>query len=135
MDLQLDPVVSVSSYSALFPPPDGVISADSPTASGRSSYAKTKGYADRVARRPGRRRADCGDVSVERCRAGVSRHLASRSGVGLPIVRWRIAPTVRGGMQDDRVRDVAEVHLRVMQWSAAGPGGMSAAANWRPSMR
>lgn len=49
--LALDPVVLVSSYSALFPPPDGAISPDSPTACGRSAYAKTKGYADRVARR------------------------------------------------------------------------------------
>lgn len=51
VELGLDPVVSVSSYSALFPPPNGIISPDSPTASGRSAYAKTKGYADRVARR------------------------------------------------------------------------------------
>ncbi|HEU4359896.1 MAG TPA: NAD-dependent epimerase/dehydratase family protein, partial [Mycobacterium sp.] len=47
----LDPVVSVSSYSALFPPPDGVIGPDSPTVDGRSAYARTKAYADRVARR------------------------------------------------------------------------------------
>ena len=47
----LDPVVMVSSYSALFPPPDGIIGPDTPTAVGRSDYAQTKGYADRVARR------------------------------------------------------------------------------------
>lgn len=51
IELGLDPVVSVSSYSALFPPPDGIISPDSPTVAGRSAYAKTKAYADRVARR------------------------------------------------------------------------------------
>jgi ABC-type dipeptide/oligopeptide/nickel transport system ATPase component len=47
----LDPVVSVSSYSALFPPPDGVIGPDSPTVPGRSAYARTKAYGERVARR------------------------------------------------------------------------------------
>src|SRR6478609_5823937 len=47
----LDPIVSVSSYSALFPPPDGVITADTPPAPGRSPYAQTKAYADRAARR------------------------------------------------------------------------------------
>lgn len=46
----LDPVVCVSSYSALFPPPDGVITENTPPAPGRSPYAQTKAYADRVAR-------------------------------------------------------------------------------------
>ncbi|MGB3519851.1 MAG: NAD-dependent epimerase/dehydratase family protein, partial [Mycobacterium sp.] len=47
----LDPVVSVSSYSALFPPPNGIIGPDSPTVPGRSAYARTKAYGERVARR------------------------------------------------------------------------------------
>src|SRR5699024_1361415 len=51
VDLGLDPIVSVSSYAALFPSPTGIITPETPTAPGRSSYAKTKGYADSVARR------------------------------------------------------------------------------------
>lgn len=116
VEMRLDPVVSVSSYSALFPPPDGVISADSPTASGRSSYAKTKGYADRVARRL----QDAGApvvVTYPSSVVGPSFHTAA--GVTergwAPIVRWRVAPKVRAGMQMIDVRDVAEVHLRAMQ--------------------
>ena len=50
-DRGLDPIVSVSSYTALFPPPGPVIGPDTPPATGRSAYAKTKAYADRVARR------------------------------------------------------------------------------------
>lgn len=121
VELELDPVVSVSSYSALFPPPDGIISADSPTASGRSSYAKTKGYADRVARRL----QDAGApivVTYPSSVVGPAFHTAP--GVTergwAPIVRWRIAPRVDGGMQMIDVRDVAEVHLRIMQ-SGRGP--------------
>lgn len=37
-----------------------------------------------------------------------------------PIVRWAIAPRVRGGMQMIDVRDVADVHVRVME-SGRGP--------------
>ncbi|MDR3659771.1 MAG: NAD-dependent epimerase/dehydratase family protein, partial [Mycobacterium sp.] len=50
-ELGLDPIVSVSSYSSLFPPPDGVIGPDTPPVPGRSDYARTKAYADLAARR------------------------------------------------------------------------------------
>jgi nucleoside-diphosphate-sugar epimerase len=113
---ELDPVVSVSSYSALFPPPNGIISPDSPTADGRSAYAKTKGYADRAARRLQEAGAPI-VVTYPSSVVGPSFHTA----VGVtergwaPIVRARIAPRVRGGMQMIDVRDVAEVHARLMR--------------------
>jgi len=116
VDRRLDPVILVSSYSALFPPPDGVISADSPTADGRSSYAKTKGYADRVARRLQEAGAP---VVVTYPSSVVGPAFGTAAGVTergwAPIVRWRVAPKVRGGMQMIDVRDVAEVHLRAMR--------------------
>ncbi len=116
VDLGLDPVVSVSSYSALFPPPDGVISPDSPTAVGRSAYARTKGYADRVARRL----QDAGaPVVVTYPSSVVGPAFGTAPGVTergwAPIVRWGIAPKVSGGMQMVDGRDVAEVHCRLMQ--------------------
>ncbi len=111
----LDPVVSVSSYSALFPPPDGVISADTPTVVGRSAYAKTKAYADRVARHLQTAGAP---VVVTYPSSVVGPPFGTAAGVTergwAPIVRWRIAPTVRGGMQMIDVRDVADVHARLM---------------------
>jgi nucleoside-diphosphate-sugar epimerase len=114
--LGLDPVVLVSSYSALFPPPNGIISADTPTASGRSAYAKTKGYADRVARRLQETGAP---VVVTYPSSVVGPALGTAAGVTeqgwAPIVRWRIAPSVRGGMQMIDVRDVADVHARLMK--------------------
>ncbi len=121
VDLGLDPVVSVSSYSALFPPPGAVITSDTPTADGRSAYAKTKAYADRVARRL----QDAGApvvVTYPASVVGPPYHTA----VGVtergwePIVRWAVAPRIRGGMQMVDVRDVAEVHVRLMQ-SGRGP--------------
>lgn len=116
VDGGLDPVVSVSSYSALFPPPDGVISAQSPTAAGRSAYAKTKGYADRVARRL----QDAGaPVVVTYPSSVVGPAFGTAPGVTergwMPIVRWSVAPSVPGGMQMVDVRDVAQVHVRLME--------------------
>ncbi|ORB17855.1 NAD-dependent epimerase/dehydratase family protein [Mycobacterium noviomagense] len=116
VDLGLDPVVLVSSYSALFPPPDGVISEKSPTASGRSAYAQTKGYADHVARRL---QAAGAPVVVTYPSSVVGPAFGTAPGVTergwAPIVRWSVAPSVRGGMQMVDVRDVAEVHVRLME--------------------
>lgn len=116
VEIGLDPVVSVSSYSALFPPPNGVISADSPTACGRSAYARTKGYADRVARRL---QAAGAPVVVTYPSSVVGAAFGTAAGVTergwAPIVRWRTAPRVRAGMQMIDVRDVADVHTRVMR--------------------
>ncbi|QNI04928.1 NAD-dependent epimerase/dehydratase family protein [Mycobacterium kubicae] len=121
IELGLDPVVSVSSYSALFPPPDGIISPDSPTVAGRSAYAKTKAYADRVARRLQNAGAP---VVVTYPSSVVGPAFGTAPGVTergwAPIVRWGVAPRVRAGMQMIDVRDVAEVHLRLME-AGRGP--------------
>ncbi|MDZ4269735.1 MAG: NAD-dependent epimerase/dehydratase family protein [Mycobacterium sp.] len=112
----LDPVVSVSSYSALFPPPNGVIGPDTPTADGRSDYAKTKGYADRVARRLQQQGASV-VVTYPSSVVGPAFHTAP--GVTergwAPIVRFGVAPRLRGGMQMIDVRDVAGVHTAIME--------------------
>ncbi|GJF09272.1 oxidoreductase [Mycolicibacterium cyprinidarum] len=114
-EMGLDPVVSVSSYSALFPPPDGVIGPDTPTADGRSDYAKTKGYADRAARHLQQQGAPV-VVTYPSSVVGPAFHTAP--GVTergwAPIVRFGVAPRLRGGMQMIDVRDVADVHTALM---------------------
>lgn len=49
--LELDPIVHVSSASALIPPPAGVLRADSPVTAPTSPYGKTKADCERYARR------------------------------------------------------------------------------------
>ncbi len=115
VDAGLDPVVSISSYSALFPSPTGVIGPDTPTAVGRSPYALTKAYADRAARSLQQRGAP---VVVTYPSSIVGPPVGTAPGVTergwAPIVRWAVAPRLRGGMQMIDVRDVADVHARVM---------------------
>jgi nucleoside-diphosphate-sugar epimerase len=111
----LDPVVSVSSYSALFPPPNGVIGPDSPTAEGRSAYAQTKGYADRVARHL---QSQGAPVVVTYPSSVVGPAFHTEPGVTergwAPLVRWGVAPRLRGAMQMIDVRDVADVHAAIL---------------------
>jgi nucleoside-diphosphate-sugar epimerase len=115
--LNLDPVVLVSSYSALFPPPTDVITTDSPTAQGKTAYARTKSYADTVARQLQR---DGAPVVVTYPSSVVGPALDTAPGIteqgwGV-IVRFGVAPRLRNaGMQMIDVRDVAEVHERVMR--------------------
>lgn len=112
----LDPVVSVSSYSALFPPPNGIIGPDSPTVPGRSAYARTKAYGERVARRL---QDDGAPVVVTYPSSVVGPAFHTAPGVTergwAPIVRYRMAPVVRGGMAMVDVRDVGRVHSALMK--------------------
>src|SRR5690625_124390 len=107
----LDPVVSVSSYSALFPPPDGVIGPDSPTVPGRSAYARTKAYGERAARRL---QDEGAPVVVTYPSSVVGPAFWTAPGVTergwAPIVKYRVAPMVRGGMAMVDVRDIGRVH-------------------------
>lgn len=117
----LDPIVSVSSYSALFPPPDGVITADTPPAPGRSPYARTKAHADRAARRLQDRGAP---IVVTYPSSVVGPAFWTAAGVTergwAPMVRAGAAPRMRGGMQMVDVRDVADVHAALMR-AGCGP--------------
>ncbi|CAJ1584366.1 NAD-dependent epimerase/dehydratase family protein [[Mycobacterium] wendilense] len=117
VELNLDPIVLVSSYSALFPPPGPVITPDSPTAAGKSAYARTKSYADRVAREL---QADGAPVVVTYPSSVVGPALHTPPGITEQgwetIVRYRVAPKVGdAGMQMIDVRDVAVVHERLMR--------------------
>jgi len=131
--LALDPVVLVSSYSALFPAPPGqAIGPNTPTADGRSPYAKTKAYAERAARRL---QADGAPVVITYPSSVVGAPFCTAPGVTErgwgPIIRGGVAPRLRGGMSMVDVRDIAEVHARLMR-PGQGPhryvcGGVSLA--------
>lgn len=115
--LDLDPVVLVSSYSALFPAPAGqTIGPDTPTSEGRSPYAKTKAHAERAARRL---QDEGAPVVITYPSSVVGAPFHTAPGVTErgwePITRARVAPRLRGGMSMIDVRDVAEVHTRLMR--------------------
>ncbi len=117
VELGLDPIVLLSSYSALFPPPGRLIGPDSPTAQGKSAYARTKSYADRVARQL---QDDGAPVVVTYPSSVVGPAFHTPPGITEQgwgtIVRFGVAPRLRhAGMQMIDVRDVADVHERVMR--------------------
>ncbi|KZS83116.1 NAD-dependent epimerase/dehydratase family protein [Mycobacterium persicum] len=116
-DRGLDPIVSINSYSALFPPPGPVIGPDTPTAAGRSAYAKTKGYADRVARRL---QDEGAPIVLTYPSSVVGPAFTTAPGITeqgwAPILRTGVAPRLRNaGMMMVDVRDIAEVHVAAMR--------------------
>jgi dihydroflavonol-4-reductase len=112
----LDPVVHVASYSALFPCPDPVMGPDSPTAQGRTAYARTKADGDRAARALQQQGAPVVITypsTVLGPPAGTRRGIAAE-GWDL-LLRFRTSVTFDGGMAMVDVRDVAAVHAAAMQ--------------------
>lgn len=122
VELDLDPIVMVSSYAALFPPPGPVIGPDTPPAESRSAYGKTKAYADRVAREL---QAQGHPVVVSYPSSVVGPAWHTPPGIteqGFePIVKFGVAPGLKNaGMQMIDVRDVADAHVAMMR-PGAGP--------------
>ncbi|OBH30761.1 dehydrogenase [Mycobacterium sp. E342] len=116
-DRGLDPIVTINSYSSLFSPAVPVIGPDTPTAAGRSAYAKTKGYADRVARRL---QDEGAPVVITYPSSVVGPALVTAPGITeqgwAPIIRAGVAPRLRNaGMMMVDVRDVADVHVASMR--------------------
>ncbi|OBB66294.1 NAD-dependent epimerase/dehydratase family protein [Mycobacterium sp. 852014-50255_SCH5639931] len=113
----LDPIVTINSYSSLFSPAVPVIGPDTPTAAGRSSYAKTKGYADRAARRL---QDEGAPVVITYPSSVVGPAFMTAPGITeqgwAPIIRAGVAPRLRhAGMMMVDVRDISDVHIASMQ--------------------
>ncbi|OBH92539.1 NAD-dependent epimerase/dehydratase family protein [Mycobacterium sp. E2733] len=116
-DRGLDPIVTINSYSSLFSPTVPVIGPDAPTAAGRSSYAKTKGYADRAARRL---QDEGAPVVITYPSSVVGPAFMTAPGITeqgwATIIRAGAAPRLRhAGMMMIDVRDVADVHVASMR--------------------
>lgn len=120
VDLGLDPVVLVSSYAVLTPTTDPVISLDTPTAQARGAYGQSKAHAERFARTL---QAAGAPVVITYPSSVVGAAFHTRPGITeqgwSAITRAGVAPSVRGGMPMIDVRDVADVHARIIE---AGPG-------------
>ena len=116
-DRGLDPIVSINSYSALFPPTGPVIGPDTPTAAGKSAYAKTKGYADRAARRL---QDEGAPIVLTYPSSVVGPAFMTAPGITeqgwATIIRAGVAPRLRNaGMMMVDVRDIADVHIASMR--------------------
>jgi nucleoside-diphosphate-sugar epimerase len=103
----LDPIVSVSSIAALFPPPGPVLRADGPVHEGGTPYARSKADAERFARTL---QADGSPVTIV-YPGGVWGPSAPTVGdqllALLMLARYGVVPDSSGGIPVVDVRDVA----------------------------
>jgi dihydroflavonol-4-reductase len=112
----LDPIVHLASYSALFPAETELIGPDSPTATGRSAYARTKGAGDRIARGF----QDAGAPIVILYPSGiVGPPAGDRVGLAAegwaPLLRFGVSVSFDGGMGLIDVRDVADLVVATLE--------------------
>lgn len=116
----LDPVVLVSSYAVFTPTADPVITLDTATAQAVSAYGQSKAHAEAVARTL---QAAGAPVVITYPSSVVGPAFHTPAGITErgwgAIARGRVAPRVRGGMPMVDVRDVGEVHARILN---AGQG-------------
>ena len=115
--LGLDPIVHVSSYSALFPSPDPVLGPDTPTTTDpRSAYGRTKAAGDRYARAL---QATGAPIVLTYPSTVLGPPAGARRGIAAigwdPLLRFGASITFDGGMAMVDVRDVAAVHVAVME--------------------
>jgi dihydroflavonol-4-reductase len=121
VELKMDPIVHVSSASALFPPPAGRLSADLPVTAPTSPYGRTKADCERYARRL----QDRGHPVVITYPGGVT----GPNDPGFGPMASSLAAFVKGGYQPlpstggvmlVDVRDLAAAHAAVFE-SGLGP--------------
>ena len=112
----MDPIVHVSSYSALFPSRDPVLGPETPTTTeARSAYGRTKSAADRFARGL---QATGAPVVLTYPSTVLGPPAGNRRGIAAigwdPLLRFGASITFDGGMAMVDVRDVAAVHAATM---------------------
>jgi UDP-glucose 4-epimerase len=126
---RLDPIVHVSSISALFPPEGNRLGPDEPVKDPMDAYARSKATAERIARRyqevglpvvsiyPGSVWGPCDPTRAD----GIE--------VILRFMRWGFLPVTPGGIPIVDVRDVAAVVAAAMR-PGRGPKRYMASGNF-----
>ncbi|MGH2805489.1 MAG: NAD-dependent epimerase/dehydratase family protein [Thermoleophilaceae bacterium] len=114
--LGLDPIVHVSSYVALLPPPaDGVLTADAPVGHPAGPYARSKADSESIARRFQQRGAPVTITQPGAIWGPHDPHMGESARIAMMILRGRMPIALPGPMAIVDVRDVANVHAAVMQ--------------------
>jgi len=112
----LDPIVHVSSYVALLPPPpDGRITADAPVGRPAGPYARSKAQSEAIARRLQDEGAPVVITQPGAVWGPHDPHLGENARLALTILRGQMPVVLPGPMSIVDVRDVAAAHAAVMR--------------------
>ena len=114
--LELDPIVHVSSYVALLPPPaNGIVTADAPVGHPAGPYARSKAASESIARELQQRGAPVTITQPGSVWGPHDPHMGETARIAMMILRGRMPVALPGTLAVVDVRDVAEVHAAVMQ--------------------
>lgn len=112
---KLDPIIHVSSISALFPPEGDVLGPDEPVKDPMDSYARSKAAAERIARRYQEVGAPVVSVYPGSVWGPCDPTLADGIEVIMRFMRRGFIPVTPGGIPTVDVRDIAAVHAAAMK--------------------
>lgn len=114
--LGLDPIVHVSSYVALLPPPGGgVVTADAPIGHPAGPYARSKAESESIARRLQHEGAPVTITYPGAVWGPHDPHMGENARLALTMLRGRMPLMLPGPLAVVDVRDVAIAHAAVMQ--------------------
>ena len=112
---KLDPIIHVSSVSALLPPPAGVLlTPDSPVGEPLGAYMRSKAAADRFARRLQDRGVPVVLIYPTMVVGPIDPSLGEGMGTIAMVLKGQVPALPPGGMEVIDVRDLAAVHLACM---------------------
>lgn len=111
----LDPIVHVSTFGALLPAWSAPLSPESPVGSAREPYLASKAAADRIARRHQRDGAPVVITYPLACLGPYDPHLGDQLRRVRDTLRGRLPLWPTGGFPVGDVRDVARLHVAVLQ--------------------
>ena len=112
---KLDPIIHVSSISALFPPEGDLLGPDEPVKDPMDAYARSKAAAERVARRYQEVGSPVVSVYPGSVWGPCDPTLADGIEVILRFMKRGFIPVTPGGVPTVDVRDVAAVHAAAMK--------------------
>jgi dihydroflavonol-4-reductase len=113
--LGLDPIVYVSSYVALLPANGRVLTAESPLGTSRLPYSRSKADSERVARGYQDTGAPVAISYPGMVWGPHDPHLGESNRLAVQILRGRLPFIPDGGVPIVDVRDVAELHARLIE--------------------
>ena len=111
----LDPIIYVSSVSALLPPNGEILNPDSPVKNPKGTYIRSKAQAEKIAREYQRKGAPVAITYPGGVIGPKDPHCGDNTNIIIDIINGRYNPMIKGHFPLVDVRDLAALHVKLVE--------------------
>jgi len=111
----LDPIIYVSSVSALLPPNGEILNPDSPVKTPKGTYIRSKAESEKIAREYQSKGAPIAITYPGGVIGPKDPHCGDGTDIIIDIINGRYNPMIKGHFPLVDVRDLAELHVKLME--------------------